>query len=154
MCFAVTEPDSGLDTSRLKTTAKRTGDYFTINGRKIWTSTAQVAKKIMILARTSPRKDKNSTDGLSLFYTDFNHDKIETKIISKMGRKAVDSNMLFIDDLKIPANHLLGRIPPSEYDSSYRMRKIKGVVHDENTFNCELCDKSFTTQRVLNLHIE
>ncbi len=108
MCFAVTEPDSGLDTSRLKTTAKRTGDYFTINGRKIWTSTAQVAKKIMILARTSPRKDKNSTDGLSLFYTDFNHDKIETKIISKMGRKAVDSNMLFIDDLKIPANHLLG----------------------------------------------
>ena len=61
MCFAVTEPDSGLDTSRIKTKATKSGNHYVINGRKIWTSTAQVAKKIMILARTSPRKDDNPT---------------------------------------------------------------------------------------------
>ena len=108
MCFAVTEPDSGLDTSRIKTKATKSGNHYVINGRKIWTSAAQVAKKIMILTRTSPRKNDNPTEGLSLFFTDFDKKKIETKIIEKMGRHAVDSNLLFIDDFNVPINHLIG----------------------------------------------
>jgi len=110
MCFAVTEPDSGLDTSNITTFAKKNGSsHYIINGRKIWTSTAQVAKKIMILARTSPRNEEKPTDGLSLFFTDFDKKKIDTKIIEKMGRKAVDSNLLFIDDLVVPTEHLIGK---------------------------------------------
>jgi len=108
MCFAVTEPDSGLDTTRLKTIAILNGNYYNVNGRKIWTSTAQIADKIMILARTSKRKNSSPTNGLSLFYTDFDKQKIEARIIDKMGRNAVDTNELFIDNLKIHKKDLIG----------------------------------------------
>ena len=109
MCFAVTEPNSGLDTSSLETKAERTNSGYTINGRKIWTTGAQRADKILIIARTTP-KDKASKPylGLSLFYTDFNRDKIDAKPIPKMGRKAVESNMLYIDGLEVPKEHLIG----------------------------------------------
>jgi len=108
MCFAVTEPDSGLDTTRLKTKAILNGDYYIVNGRKIWTSTAQIADKIMILARTSERTTSNPTNGLSLFFTDFDKQNIEARIIDKMGRSAVDTNELYIDNLKIPKKDLIG----------------------------------------------
>jgi len=108
MCFAVTEPDTGLDTTRLKTKAIKNKDKYIVNGRKIWTSTAQVADKIMLLARTADRNDKNPSDGLSLFYTNFNKTSIEARVINKMGRSAVDSNELFIDNLEIPAEDLIG----------------------------------------------
>ena len=108
MCFAVTEPDTGLDTTRLKTKAIKNKDKYIVNGRKIWTSTAQVADKIMLLARTADRNDKNPSDGLSLFYTNFNKTSIEARVIDKMGRSAVDSNELFIDNLEIPAEDLIG----------------------------------------------
>ncbi|PPR16495.1 MAG: Acyl-CoA dehydrogenase fadE12 [Alphaproteobacteria bacterium MarineAlpha9_Bin3] len=108
MCFAVTEPDTGLDTTRLKTKAERNENYYLINGRKIWTSTAQITNKIMIIARTSKRENGNPTNGLSLFYTDFNRDSIEARIINKMGRAAVDTNELFIDDLKAPIEDIIG----------------------------------------------
>ena len=109
MCFAVTEPNSGLDTSSLETKAERTNSGYTINGRKIWTTGAQRADKILIIARTTP-KDKASKPylGLSLFYTDFNRDKIDAKPIPNMGRKAVESNMLYIDGLEVPKEHLIG----------------------------------------------
>jgi len=94
-CFAVTEPDAGLDTTRLKTRAERRGDRYVINGQKVWISTAQVAEKILILARTTPLEDvRKPTEGLSLFYTDLNRDCIEVREIEKMGRKAVDSNQV------------------------------------------------------------
>lgn len=108
MCFAVTEPDTGLDTTRLKTKAKRNKNFYLINGRKIWTSTAQITNKIMIIARTSERENNNPTKGLSLFYTDFNRDCIEARVINKMGRSAVDTNELFIDNLKVPIGDLIG----------------------------------------------
>ena len=108
VCFAVTEPDTGLDTRNLKTFALQKKDHYLVNGKKIWTSTAQVADKIMILARTSKNQKANSSKGLSLFYTDYNRSCIETQTIEKMGRKAVDSNMLFIDNLKIPKKDLIG----------------------------------------------
>ncbi|WP_334162426.1 acyl-CoA dehydrogenase family protein [Achromobacter insolitus] len=108
-CFAVTEPDAGLDTTKLRTRAERQGDEYVVHGRKIWISTAQVAHKMLLLARTTPLSDvEKPTQGLSLFYTDLNRDKIEVREIEKMGRKAVDSNMLFIDGLRIPEADRIG----------------------------------------------
>ena len=77
MCFAVTEPNSGLDTSSLETKAERTNAGYTINGRKIWTTGAQRADKILLIARTTPKEDcAKPYLGLSLFYTDFDRDFI------------------------------------------------------------------------------
>ena len=109
MCFAVTEPNSGLDTSSLETRAERTNDGYRINGRKIWTTSAQRANKILIIARTTPKAEaKKPTEGLSLFYADFDRSAIEAKPIPKMGRKAVECNTLFIDDLRVPQEALIG----------------------------------------------
>lgn len=108
-CFAVTEPNSGLDTSSLETRAERTNSGYVITGRKIWTTNAQRANKILIIARTTPKDQaKKPTDGLSLFYTDFNRAKIEAQPIPKMGRKAVECNTLFIDALEVPKEDLVG----------------------------------------------
>lgn len=108
-CFGVTEPDTGLDTTRLKTQARREGDVYIVSGRKIWTSTAQVSNKILLLARTTPLdKVEKPTRGLTLFYTDLDREHVEVREIEKMGRKAVDSNMLFIDDLRVPASDRVG----------------------------------------------
>jgi acyl-CoA dehydrogenase len=108
-CFAVTEPDAGLDTTRLKTKAERRGDDYVVSGAKIWISTAQVASKMLILARTTPlERVGRKTEGLSLFYTDLDRSRVDVRVIDKMGRHAVDSNMLFIDELPVPARDLVG----------------------------------------------
>ncbi|HXF18316.1 MAG TPA: acyl-CoA dehydrogenase family protein [Burkholderiales bacterium] len=106
-CFAVTEPDAGLNTASITTAAQRKGDQYIVRGRKIWISTAQVADKMLILARTSSG-DAKPTDGLSLFYTDLDRSFVEAREIDKMGRKAVDSNLLFIEDLPVPASDRIG----------------------------------------------
>ncbi len=109
MCFAVTEPNSGLDTASLETRAEKTASGYLINGRKIWTTGAQRANKILLIARTTPKEQTaKPMQGLSLFYTDFNRERIDAKPIPKMGRKAVECNMLFIEDLEIPADDLIG----------------------------------------------
>src|SRR6266851_5490497 len=108
-CFGVTEPNTGLNTLKLKTMAVRRGDHYVVNGQKVWISTAQVAHKIMLLARTTPIEEVSApTQGLSLFYTDFDRRKIEVREIEKLGRKAVDSNQLFIDGLEVPLEDRLG----------------------------------------------
>src|SRR5208282_4541672 len=108
-CFAVTEPNTGLDTTHLKTRAVRKGDRYVVDGQKVWISSAQVAEKILLLARTTPLEDvKSRTDGLSLFYTDLDRARVEVREIEKMGRKAVDSNQLFIDGLEIPVRDRIG----------------------------------------------
>lgn len=108
-CFGVTEPNTGLDTTRLKTFAKRAGGRYVVSGRKIWTSTAQVCNKILLLARTTPLEElKKPTHGLTLFYTDLDRERVEVREIEKMGRKAVDSNLLFIDDLRVPVEDRVG----------------------------------------------
>ena len=108
-CFGVTEPNTGLNTLKLKTMAVRKGDKYVVNGQKVWISTAQVAHKILLLARTTPIEEvKSPTQGLSLFYTDLDRSKIEVREIEKMGRKAVDSNQLFIDGLEIPVEDRIG----------------------------------------------
>ena len=108
-CFAVTEPNTGLNTTQLKTRAELRGDRYVVNGQKVWISTAQVADKILLLARTTPLEEvQKPTHGLSLFYTDFDRRHIDVREIPKMGRKAVDSNELFIDGLEIPVEDRIG----------------------------------------------
>jgi acyl-CoA dehydrogenase len=108
-CFAVTEPNAGLETGKLQTRAERHGDHYVITGAKIWISTAQVADKMLILVRTTPREAvRKSTDGLSLFYTALDRRFVEVREIEKMGRKAVDSNQLFIDGLEVPIDDRIG----------------------------------------------
>lgn len=108
-CFAVTEPDAGLDTTRLKTKAVRNGDHYELSGAKVWISTAQVAEKMLILARTTPAElVKRPAQGLSLFYTNLDRRFVEVREIEKMGRKCIDSNALFIDGLKVPLADRIG----------------------------------------------
>ncbi len=108
-CFGVTEPDSGLDTANLKTRAEKVGNKYIVNGQKIWTSTAQHATKILLIARTTPKeKTKRPIDGLSLFFTDLDRNYVEIHEIEKMGRKASDSNQVFFDGLPIPEEDLIG----------------------------------------------
>lgn len=108
-CFGVTEPNTGLNTLKLKTMAVRKGDRYVVNGQKIWISTAQVAHKILLLARTTPLEDvKKPGQGLSLFYTDLDRTRIQVREIEKLGRKTVDSNELFIDNLEIPVEDRIG----------------------------------------------
>ena len=108
-CFGVTEPDAGLDTTSITTTAVRTKGGYIAHGRKLWTSTAQVADKILLLTRTTPKADsKRAADGMTLFYTDLDRNKVEVRRIRKMGRNAVDSNAVFIDGLFIPESDRIG----------------------------------------------
>ena len=108
-CFGVTEPNAGLNTTELTTRAERNGDHYRINGTKIWTSTAQVANKILLLARTTPIDQvKRKTQGLTLFYTDLDKTHAEVRLIHKMGRHAVDSNMVFFEDMRVPVEDRIG----------------------------------------------
>src|SRR6266536_264402 len=108
-CFAVTEPNAGLDTTAIKVRAERRDDHYVLSGQKIWISTAQIANKILILARTTPLESvKRKTEGLSLFYTDLDRSRVAVRVIDKMGRHAVDSNEMFFDGMPAPATDLIG----------------------------------------------
>src|SRR5689334_10211013 len=99
-CFAVTEPNTGLNTRSLKTKAVKKGKKYLVSGQKVWISTAQVAEKVLLLTRTET--------GLTLFYTDFDRKKIEVREIEKMGRHAVDSNQVFFDAYPVPEEDRIG----------------------------------------------
>jgi acyl-CoA dehydrogenase len=108
-CFGVTEPNAGLDTASIETFARRTNDGYLVRGRKVWTTTAQEADRILLLARTARKEDgKKPTDGMTLFYTALDRTKVEVRRIPKMGRAAVDSNAVFIDDLFVPDGDRIG----------------------------------------------
>ena len=109
VAFGFTEPDAGLNTTRIKTFAEKVPGGYLVRGQKVWTSTGQVANKIMLLTRTTKYEDcRKPTDGITIFYTDFDRSKIEVRRIPKMGRKAVDSNAIFIDGLFIPEEDRIG----------------------------------------------
>jgi acyl-CoA dehydrogenase len=108
-CFAITEPNTGSNTLKLKTKAVRDGDHYVVKGEKVWTSSAQVAQKILLLARTQePSEVSKPTLGLTLFYTDLDRSRVEIRGIEKMSRKAIDANQLFIDGLRIPVEDRIG----------------------------------------------
>ncbi|MCW0210361.1 MAG: acyl-CoA/acyl-ACP dehydrogenase [Achromobacter sp.] len=108
-CFGVTEPNTGLNTLALKTSAVRKGDHYVVSGQKIWISTAQVADRILLLARTTPQDQVQSkTEGLTLFYTKLDRDFVDIHEIQKHGRASVDSNQLFIDELAVPIEDRIG----------------------------------------------
>jgi acyl-CoA dehydrogenase len=109
VCFGVTEPEAGLDTTKITTFAKRDGDHYVVNGKKVWISKALESEKILLLTRTTKFEDvKKKTDGLTLFFTDLDRSKVDVRPIRKMGRNAVSSNELFIDDLRIPVEDRIG----------------------------------------------
>ncbi|MBO0882366.1 MAG: acyl-CoA/acyl-ACP dehydrogenase [Mycobacterium sp.] len=109
VCFGVTEPGAGLDTSRITTFAKRDGDHYVVNGRKVWISKAIESQKILLLTRTQHYDDvTKKVDGMTLFLADLDRSRVDIRPIPKMGRNAVSSNELFIDDLHIPVEDRIG----------------------------------------------
>lgn len=109
VCFAVTEPGAGLDTTRITTFAKREGDYYRVNGRKVWISKALESEKVLLLTRTQKIEEvEKKTDGMTLFLTDLDRSRVDIRPIPKMGRNAVSSNELFIDDLMVPVEDRVG----------------------------------------------
>lgn len=109
VAFGVTEPNAGLNTTRISTFAEKVDGGYLVKGQKVWTSTAQVANKIMLLTRTTRIEDcARPTDGMTIFYTDLDRSKIDVHRIPKMGRKAVDSNAIFIDGLFVPDEDRIG----------------------------------------------
>ena len=108
VCFGVTEPGAGLDTTRITTFARRNGDHYVVDGRKVWISKALESEKILLLTRTTPFDEARKTDGLTLFLTDLDRSHVDIRPIPKMGRNAVSSNELFIDDLRVPVEDRVG----------------------------------------------
>jgi len=109
VAFGFTEPDAGLNSTRIKTFAEKVPGGYRVNGQKVWTTTAQVANKILLFTRTTKIEDvAKPTQGITIFYTDLDRSKIDVHLIPKMGRKAVDSNAIFIEDLFIPEDHRIG----------------------------------------------
>jgi alkylation response protein AidB-like acyl-CoA dehydrogenase len=110
MCFGVTEPSAGVDLSRTRTRASKIDGGWVINGQKVWISNAQNAHKILLLARTSTRDEERPLDGMSLFFTDMNRERINVVEIEKCGRAAVDSNELFIENLEVTDDEVVGEV--------------------------------------------
>lgn len=109
VCFGVTEPGAGLDTTKITTFAERDGDDYMVSGRKVWISKAVESEKILLLTRTAKFEDSpKKTDGLTLFFTDLDRAHVDINPIKKMGRNAITSNELFIDNLRIPASDRVG----------------------------------------------
>ena len=110
MAFGVTEPTAGVDTSRIKTRAEKIDGGWLVNGQKVWTTNGQNAQKILLLARTSPRSEEKPLDGMTLFFTDLDRKRITVREIEKLGRPAVDSNELFIDNLEVRDDEVVGQV--------------------------------------------
>jgi acyl-CoA dehydrogenase len=108
VCFGVTEPDAGTDTSRISTYARREGDTYVIKGRKVWITKAGVSSKMVLIARTSPRDDARPTAGMSLFLIDIDPDRVHLRAIPKLGRNAVSSYEVLFDDLVVPITARIG----------------------------------------------
>ncbi|HEX2175648.1 MAG TPA: acyl-CoA dehydrogenase family protein [Nocardioidaceae bacterium] len=109
VCFGVTEPNAGTDTTRISTFARREGDGYVVNGRKVWITKAGQSQKMVLICRTTPRAEvERPTDGMSLFLVDIDSDAVQLRPISKLGRNAVPSYEVFIDDLAVPEEARIG----------------------------------------------
>jgi acyl-CoA dehydrogenase len=108
--FGVTEPTSGTDTLSLKTTARKDGDHYVVNGQKLWTSRAEHSDLMLLLARTTPRAEAASrTDGLSVFLVD-----MKEAVGNGMTIRPIETMMnhstteVFFEDMRVPAANLIG----------------------------------------------
>jgi alkylation response protein AidB-like acyl-CoA dehydrogenase len=110
LAFGVTEPTAGSDTSRITTWAERAGDGWLVRGQKVWTTNAQQAERILLLARTSPRDEARPLEGMTLFFTNLDRSACTVRRIDKLGRAAVDSNELFIEGLEVPDEDVVGEV--------------------------------------------
>ncbi|MDA3624055.1 acyl-CoA/acyl-ACP dehydrogenase [Saccharopolyspora sp. WRP15-2] len=115
MAFGVTEPTAGVDTSRITTRAEKIDGGWVVNGQKVWITNAQNAHKILLLARTSPRREDKPLHGMTLFFTDLNRDRITVREIEKLGRASIDSNELFIDNLEVSDDEVVGEVDKGFY---------------------------------------
>ncbi|MBI3031817.1 MAG: acyl-CoA/acyl-ACP dehydrogenase [Candidatus Rokubacteria bacterium] len=132
MSFGVTEPNAGTDTSRIQTRAEKKGDRWVINGRKVWNTNAQHATRMLLLARTTPREQVAAKPfkGMTLFFVDFDRSRITVREIEKLGRAAVDSNEIFIDNLEVPEEDMVGQVGEGFYhllDSLNPERILTGI---------------------------
>jgi acyl-CoA dehydrogenase len=110
VAFAVTEPDAGNDITHIKTAARREGDSYVINGRKVFTTKAREASKMLLLTRTTPFEQvSRKTEGMTLFFADLDPAAVEVRELEKLGRAAVDTNMLFIDNLRASVDDVVGK---------------------------------------------
>ena len=135
ICFGVTEPNAGLDTLRLATQATRKGDVYSITGQKIWITCAQVASKMILLARTTALEDvKKPSAGLSMFCIDIDKTRpgLDMRKIKKMGGRAVDANEVFFDNYEIPADNLVGA----------EGQGFKIILHGMNAERCLLAGEA------------
>ncbi|MBV9329512.1 MAG: acyl-CoA/acyl-ACP dehydrogenase [Chloroflexi bacterium] len=110
VAFGVTEPTAGSDTSRISTTARHDGSRWVISGQKVWTTNAQNAERILLLARTAPRRAEAPLDGLTLFFTRLDRERCSIRRIEKLGRAAVDSNEVFLDGLVAGEDEVVGEV--------------------------------------------
>jgi acyl-CoA dehydrogenase len=109
VAFGVTEPDSGTDTSAIRTFAVRDGDHYVVRGQKVWTSKAQDCEKVLLLVRTTKREDAaNRMDGMTLLLADLQSPQVDIRPIPKAGRNAVASCEVRYDDLVVPVEDRIG----------------------------------------------
>jgi acyl-CoA dehydrogenase len=130
MAFGVTEPNAGTDTSRIQTRAVKRGDRWVVNGRKVWTTNAQHANKILLLARTDDRNPQKPLKGMTLFFADLDRKAVSVRLIHKLGRAAVDSNEITIEDLEVPDDDVVGTVGEGFYhllDSLNPERIVVGI---------------------------
>ncbi|KAJ4024609.1 hypothetical protein NW766_000848 [Fusarium irregulare] len=136
VCFGVTEPNAGLNTLGLSTIAKKTSDGYSVTGQKIWITCAQVASKMILLARTTPLEEvKKPSEGLSLFYIDLDRNqpgRLDLRKIKKMGSRAVDANEVFFDNYRIPKSSLIGE----------EGKGFKLILHGMNAERCLLAGEA------------
>lgn len=108
-CLAITEPNAGLDTTRLQCRAEKHGDHYVFSGEKVWPTMGSVADRVLLIARTTPAEEcKRPVDGLSLFYTKIDRQRVQARRIPKLGRNAMESCQLFFDRMEIPEEDRIG----------------------------------------------
>ncbi|WP_025778192.1 acyl-CoA dehydrogenase family protein [Brevibacterium sp. VCM10] len=107
--FALTEPTAGVDTSRITTKAEKTEGGWLLNGQKVFISNAANAQRMVVLARTSPRDEEHPLRGMTMFFAEKN-DSMTLREIPKLGRAAVDTNEVFIDDLFVADEDVIGEV--------------------------------------------
>ncbi|MET8141021.1 acyl-CoA dehydrogenase family protein [Sphaerisporangium sp. NPDC005288] len=114
-CFALTEPDAGSNSLAISTFARRDGDEYVVNGQKIWITGVQRASRMLLVTRTIPAAEaKPRTNGLTVFLVDVPEavaaGRLSYRPIPKMGANTTPSNMVFIDDLRLPATSVVGQV--------------------------------------------